>query len=140
MNAPWYEHTHAEAFRLMTYRCRCGHAERIWNSRDGVTPFGTSCPSCGGHLTHSEWDRDEYAPGHRLHAFQRFFRDGTEEEARNILAYRSKMVAGQGFRTSRGRSIERVVAEAAEGEFPDGWPITDVYIPERVNHQNPEGQ
>ena len=37
------KHNHAEAFKLMIYACEnpdCLHQEKIWNSRDGVTPFG----------------------------------------------------------------------------------------------------
>lgn len=46
---PPEEYRHAEAFCLMTYLCKgCGHREVIWNSRDGVTPFAATCPSCGG--------------------------------------------------------------------------------------------
>lgn len=95
-------HAHAEAFCLMRYRCiergqtirvttpdgrhafhqgGCGHFEIIWNSRDGVTPFGTTCPSCGGHrLQHVDFGADTYAPDHQLHRGQRFWRDATLEE------------------------------------------------------------
>ena len=38
------EYKHAEAFCLMKYRCeKCGQAEVVWNSRDGVTPFIINC-------------------------------------------------------------------------------------------------
>ena len=38
-----------EAFVLMHYRCqKCCHRERIWNGRDGVTPFTIRCQKCGG--------------------------------------------------------------------------------------------
>jgi hypothetical protein len=34
------QYNHAEAFCVMTYRCRkCGTVEALWNSRDGVTPL-----------------------------------------------------------------------------------------------------
>lgn len=37
-----------EAFWLMTYTCQnCGEKVVIWNSCDGVTPFGTRCIVCG---------------------------------------------------------------------------------------------
>ncbi len=32
---------HSEAFQLMLYRSECGKSLWFWNSRDGVTPFGT---------------------------------------------------------------------------------------------------
>jgi hypothetical protein len=61
---------HKEAFALMWYACACGHRERFWNSRDGVTPFGgIQCPSCGeqgmsmtGGLSHIRFDLDECVP------------------------------------------------------------------------------
>ena len=40
-------HNHREAFCLMWYACPCGHAERYWNSRDGVTPFMIGCEAKG---------------------------------------------------------------------------------------------
>lgn len=57
-------HQHTEAFWLMTYICQdCGHKEVIWNSRDGVTPFGTRCMACGGiNMLHK--GPHEYAPDH----------------------------------------------------------------------------
>jgi hypothetical protein len=60
------EYNHKEAFCLMTYRCQdCGHEERIWNSRDGVTPFGMTCLKCHGHnMLHVDWHRDECNPHH----------------------------------------------------------------------------
>ena len=57
-------YNHKEAFCLMTYRCKdCGFEERIWNSRDGVTPFGLACPSCKGHdHVHADWQNDRCNP------------------------------------------------------------------------------
>src|SRR5438128_138761 len=50
-------HIHGEAFMLMWYECRgCGARERVWNSRDGVTPFGMGCASCGtDNMLHTNW-------------------------------------------------------------------------------------
>ena len=58
------KHQHAEAFWLMKYTCQdCGHEEVIWNSRDGVTPFGIRCMACGEiNMLHKGPDR--YAPNH----------------------------------------------------------------------------
>jgi hypothetical protein len=55
---------HGEAYCLMTYVCKdCARKERLWNSRDGVTPFGISCLACGGHeMFHENWGDDQYAP------------------------------------------------------------------------------
>lgn len=69
-------HNHREAFCLMWYRCDCGAVLRAWNSRDGVTPFGVNCPSCGeARMMHDRWDEDEYAPHHKPHKGQLIFRN-----------------------------------------------------------------
>jgi hypothetical protein len=36
----------------------------IWNSRDGVTPFGCSHPVTGTPLAHVRWSQDQYLPDH----------------------------------------------------------------------------
>lgn len=67
---------HVEAYKLMKYRCnQCGFHEVIWNSRDGVTPFITRCPKCGGEEQHVEWQRDKLAMEHIPHKGQRVFID-----------------------------------------------------------------
>lgn len=56
---------HIEAFSLMQYRCEdCGQVELIYNGRDGVTPFGTSCDhnDCKGSKTHINFKRDFRLP------------------------------------------------------------------------------
>jgi len=60
------EYNHIEAYCLMTYRCQdCGFEEVLWNSRDGVTPYGTNCPRCGSmEMLHVDWSKDKYAPSH----------------------------------------------------------------------------
>jgi hypothetical protein len=80
-----------EAFCLMWYACKCGHRERIWNSRDGVTPFGMACPSCKEPtLQHVDWKLDEYAPNHAPAVGQRVWismsRDRAMEIAKRTLA------------------------------------------------------
>jgi hypothetical protein len=114
----------------MWYACRaCGHRERIWNSRDGVTPFGLGCPSCGGaDLYHVEWARDAYVPTHVLHHEQRFFRDGTVEEAVAIMRRRIARAEWTDYACSSEQASE--LLEAARhpdehGEFQVGWPMVD---------------
>lgn len=56
------KYNHGEAFCLMSYACQeCGHHIRIWNSRDGVTPFVVGCvqPNCEGDMHHINWHNDE---------------------------------------------------------------------------------
>jgi hypothetical protein len=106
----------------MWYACEtCGHRERIWNSRDGVTPFGCSCPSCGGIMNHTQWGLDQYAPKHVLHPGQRFWRDGTPDEAEAIMRKRIK-----GLRCDAEYEAKLIAAaRGGEGEFQKGWPMLD---------------
>lgn len=120
-------HSHGEAFMLMTYACDCGHRETIWNSRDGVTPFGMNCPSCGGStLRHVDWQRDVYAPDHKPHKGQRFWRDGTPDEAEAIMRRRIASMRDQ-YPCSPEKEAE-LIRWAREGkdEFQPGWPTLDI--------------
>lgn len=79
-------HKHVEAFHLMWYACPCGHQERHWNSRDGVTPYGSHCPSCGDFtIRHSRWHKDEYVPDYKPHHGQRIWVDMTRERAEKYV-------------------------------------------------------
>lgn len=114
---------HAERFALMWYACKCGHRERLWNLRDGVTPFGLGCPSCGGlELMHVDWKRDEAAPGHRLNRGQRFFRDGTAADAKAILRRRFELYPAP----DEVQASLFADAEEQTGEWLPGWPMIDV--------------
>lgn len=123
-------HVHGEAFCLMWYVCRgCGHRERIWNSRDGVTPFGSSCPSCGDtDFLHSDWKSDEYAPNHQLWYMQKFWRDGTPDEAEDITR---RMIARikesePGYIVDERQLIESARNPPADDPYSQwkaGWPM-----------------
>ena len=117
-------HTHGEAFMIMWYACKCGHRERIWNSRDGVTPFGALCPSCGGTMSHVDWGRDEYAPDHKPARYQRYWRDGTPDEAEAIMRRRIEGMRGGPYEAS-SEVVEELIASAraGENEFQPGWPM-----------------
>ncbi len=129
------EYVHGEAFCLMWYRCKsCEHAERIWNARDGVTPFGTICPSCGApDLLHVDWKLDECAPEHKLHPGQKFWRNGRREEARAAIERRIELFAERGqpvppdVQKSMLADLEKPSAE--RWEFKDGWPMLDIHMP-----------
>lgn len=119
---------HNEAFKLMRYTCDdCGHTEIIWNSRDGVTPFAIICPSCGrSSLRHTNFKGDVFNDKHELHRGQRFFRDGTPDEAVSIIKRR----IGHFF--DIGMAVPIVVqekllhdAQNTEGEWRKGWPMID---------------
>jgi predicted nucleic acid-binding Zn-ribbon protein len=119
---------HKEAFALMRYGCeKCGHHEIIWNSRDGVTPFCLGCPSCGElSLNHVQWKLDRCDPDHKLHQGQRFFRDGTPEEATDIVQRRLKIYSDQGHEAEPSL-VKRLLDAAVEqtDEWKLGWPKID---------------
>lgn len=127
LTAREYGHVHGEAFMLMWYACKaCGHRERIWNSRDGVTPFGCCCPSCGDIMRHIDWQRDEFAPQHKLLPGQHFWRDGTPAEAEKIMRQRIERYREQFPQTPEQEA--QLIREAREGklnEFKPGWPMLD---------------
>lgn len=65
MSVPENGHQHAEAFCHMQYGDDSGQILRyIWNSRDGVTPFGCTDPATGAELKHINWFLDRYDPDH----------------------------------------------------------------------------
>lgn len=71
----------------MWYECEdCGHSERLWNSRDGVTPFIVSCQKCGGAAQHVAWHLDERRRNHQPKPGERMFVDLTPERARQSAA------------------------------------------------------
>ena len=45
----------------------------VWNSRDGVTPFGFTDPETGISLTHVRWNEDVRKPDHVPHPDQLVF-------------------------------------------------------------------
>lgn len=126
-----------EAFCLMWYKCACGHAERIWNSRDGITPFALGCPSCGKPtLTHGAWTTDIRAPQHPLHIGQRFWRDGTPDEAAAIMNARLDSCIGTVYEVTPERR-ELILKEVRSGgtEFQAGWPFLDIHTTLRKVHE-----
>jgi hypothetical protein len=108
-------YAHVEAFCLMWYACECGHRERIWNSRDGVTPFGLSCPSCNQpKLSHVDWRLDKCVPDHVPAAGQRVWISMTRERALEIAR---RTVA----RVTAGASItDADLQRVADSIFNDG--------------------
>lgn len=116
------QYNHAEAFCLMSYQCEiCGHNERIWNSRDGVTPFIIGCPVCGQPThKHVDWGNDVCSPLHSmmLKPGDRYFTDLTMARAREIAAIRVDRMIAEGGMPANTRN--RVIAIAAESYFGDG--------------------
>ena len=116
-----------EAFCLMWYACDCGHRERFWNGRDGVTPFGTSCPSCGGIMNHVQWQRDVCTPDHVPHHGQAVWRDGTVEDAVAIMTKRLDSCVGTKYKpdAKRRTALIEMVRRGYAEEFQKGWPMLE---------------
>lgn len=132
MSAP-NKHTHHEAFAIMQYACKaCGHYEKIWNSRDGVTPFCMLCPSCGeGSLYHVNFKQDIYAPDHKPHVGQRMWIDLTPERAAFYAQQQIKSAKEQGYEMTV--TVDKLVASmfshSGPGEAP---PDLDIFGYRRI--------
>lgn len=78
-----HNHNHKEAFCHMYYQ---GKSEvgaitvRIWNSRDGVTPFYYISEEFGIELQHVAWQNDKYDPSYKPKKGDLIWRDYTDEE------------------------------------------------------------
>ena len=115
---------HAEAFCLMWYACNeCGHRERFWNSRDGVTPFSMLCPSCGlPSLRHVDWKLDERNRYYRPHPGQRLWINLTKEKAESIALRRVAQ-----FDPSAVNNLELIERVASDLFAGGGAPDLAVY-------------
>ena len=56
-------HVHREAFALMAYASEDGREIRIWNSRNGVTPFCSHIEELG-EIQHTDFGGDACRPQH----------------------------------------------------------------------------
>ncbi|MCF6120843.1 hypothetical protein L2449_28880 [Mesorhizobium muleiense] len=70
-----------DAYMLMKYTNDAGEVEWIWNSRDGVSPFGVQSRHGKGHLTHADWHEDAFVPNFVPPVGMRIFVDLTMERA-----------------------------------------------------------
>ena len=126
------KYVHKEAFCLMWYACKsCGHRERIWNSRDGVTPFGADCPSCStGIINHVRWEDDACVPDHDLKRWQKFWRDGAPDDAEAIMRQRIERSKGSRWEATPEMAAELILLarDDSQGEFQKGWPMLDIYL------------
>lgn len=97
-------HQHVEAFALMFYQSKDGQVhEWLWNSRDGVTPFGITSRDESAELFHEYWNRDIYCPKYRPAIGMRVFVDLTPEIAREgAVKYVNKWWEGKEVGTGKG--------------------------------------
>ncbi len=77
-----------EAFNLMRYQTKDGTlTEVLWNSRDGVTPFGIRSTD-GREMTHVDWHLDRFAPNYKPTPGSRVFVTLSKERATEIARER----------------------------------------------------
>lgn len=116
-------HVHREAFALMQYESAetptPSVRRLVWNSRDGVTPFGFTDPFTGIGLTHVRWADDRYAPEHTPHPDQLVFI--TEHPTLDEFRARArKMVArAPQYAPPEGPDRDALVEQLAEGMMVD---------------------
>ena len=125
------KYKHAEAFALMNYKCEdCGYTEQIWNSRDGVTPFGLKCPKCGSseHL-HWAWHLDRTIENYQPKSGQRIFIDLTDEKykqyKRDFINQNWDIDSGWAMKNSF-ESKEKAF-EILANDFQEGQPDIIIY-------------
>ena len=114
---------HKEAFCLMTYQCgECGTRERIWNSRDGVTPFMISCSrhDCEGMMEHVEWDKDVCNPDYMPKFGERVFITLTKEKSELYARVRLGQMLKGGYELPEGETMRSMLDGMQE--IPEGSP------------------
>lgn len=129
------KYNHKEAFCLMRYGCQdCNHRELIWNSRDGVTPFGTTCPSCGNlNFVHMDWHWDKLTPNYKLNPYQKFWREGTQEEAVALITAQYNDYLKHNPIENISQRLAIAIQNIKDGKSLDyrpGWPVLDINLPE----------
>ena len=111
---------HAEAFALMRYESRDGRVvEYLWNSRDGVTPFGLNAKDGKTVLHHVDWRGDQFRPNHIPQPGDRIFVDFTLEHAKaaaeRLYARESVGPHAELFRETYGPNKEAALSQILEG-------------------------
>lgn len=115
------KYKHVEAFCIMTYHCQqCGRVEKVWNSRDGVTPFIIGCDMCGGgEMRHVDWQNDRRAEDHIPERGQLVFIDVPESLKKPLFARRISRFDGTQYEVAAGERealIQRHIKDIKPGE------------------------
>ena len=102
---------------LMWYACKCGHRERVWNSRNAVVPFCMVCLSCGqSDLEHVDWKADELAPDHVPHKGQGVFINLTMNQAMRYARKKMRCFDGTEY-ALHGPEREEMILSMAKNSF-----------------------
>jgi len=120
-------HKHPEAFALMQYESNDGSVrEVIWNSRDGVTPFGVTARDGETSLRHVRWHEDRYAPDHKPALGERMFVDLTERRAQQLGMENARRFwddpAWPASQDGRWPTVEALADELAKAYVQPGAP------------------
>lgn len=112
-----FGHEHGEAFMVMTYETEDQQVtERIWNSRDGVTPFAVTSKD-GQSMTHVRWGEDIYVgPDYMPPLGSRMFVDLTPDRARSH-AERNAATYWETYAPSREQFTQEELAEVLANEY-----------------------
>lgn len=116
----------------MRYQTKDGFlTEILWNSRDGVTPFGIRSTD-GREMTHVDWHLDRFAPGHQPAPGQRVFISMTKERAEELARNRVEVWWDDpDFPMSRTfKSRDEAVAQLAKNYWHEGYAPTIVTVRE----------
>lgn len=117
-------HVHREAFALMQYESAetpvPSVRRLVWNSRDGVTPFGFTDPTTGIGLTHVRWSEDRYVPDHVPDPDQLVF--VTEWPSMDTLLGQARRMVEQApqYAPPPGPDRDALIRQLAEGLMQDG--------------------
>ncbi len=103
---------HAEAFQLMLYRAEDGAEAWFWNSRDGVTPFGTTV------------DGKEFR--HAMQGYKTRYLSVLPAEAQYVWVTYDRIA----WRAMQERNFEKYSAEDGvyAVDFRDRFPTIDVWL------------
>jgi len=129
-------YNHVEAFCLMRYQDKVTKEIKvIWNSRDGVTPFGVTSKD-GNESFHVEWEQDRCVPDHVPEVGSNIFIDLTRKK---YLEYQREVVERyweddensiQSSPQYKGMTKEEVAILFTANGWQEGMPDTVEVTPE----------
>jgi hypothetical protein len=96
---------------------------RVWNSRDGVTPFGISHPRTGEELFHARWSDDLCVPDHVPQIGEYIFIDLDPEKAMQYAWEKvERYWQDPDYPMKAMFGTKQEAAQAMFGDFQEGQP------------------
>jgi hypothetical protein len=137
-------HKTGDSFMLMLYASKDHKiVEYLWNSREGVTPFGILARDDKTTLYHEAWDHDIYCPNYEPPVGMRIFVGLTRQRAkeaarRNVEKWWTTSISGVRFQDRHPDKeaairefAEHYYSEHGEGETPDIIEVDDAWLAAR---------